>query len=100
MNTKLRLIVAAILYFASVCLVWAQDLGPQFKKFKEGIYVYVGLDPGRAETLSKQSPEIAAIVKDYKFIPPQIEYKDRMTLNVGERTFELYYPKCEAHLDC
>ena len=52
-----------------------------------------GLDPKRAETLSKQSPEIAAIVKDYKFIPPHIEYKDRMTLNLGERTFELIYLK-------
>jgi cyclase len=52
-----------------------------------------GLDPKRAETLSKQSPEVAAIVKDYKFIPPHIEYKERMTLNVGERTFELYYLK-------
>ncbi len=52
-----------------------------------------GLDPKRAETLSKQSPEIAAIVKDYKFIPPHIEYKDRMTLNLGELTFELIYLK-------
>ena len=26
-------------------------------------------------------------------IPPHIEYKDRMTLNVGERTFELIYLK-------
>jgi cyclase len=52
-----------------------------------------GLDPKRVETLSKQSPEMAAAVKDYKFIPPDIEYKDRMTLNLGERTFELIYLK-------
>jgi cyclase len=52
-----------------------------------------GVDPKRIETLSKQSPEMAAIVKNYKFIPPQIEYKDRMTINLGERTFELIYLK-------
>jgi cyclase len=52
-----------------------------------------GLDPKRVETLSKQSPEMAAVVKNYKFIPPHIEYKDRMTINLGERTFELIYLK-------
>lgn len=50
-------------------------------------------DPKRVETLSKQSPEMAAAVKNYKFLPPDIEYKDRMTLNLGERTFELIYLK-------
>jgi cyclase len=52
-----------------------------------------GLDPKRVERLAAESPEVAAIVKDYKFIPPHIEYKDRMTLNLGERTFELIYLK-------
>jgi cyclase len=52
-----------------------------------------GLDPKRIETLSKQSPEMAAVVKNYKFIPPHIEYKDKMTLNLGERAFELVYLK-------
>jgi len=52
-----------------------------------------GLDPKRAETLAKQSPEIAEIVKNYKFIAPQIEYKDRMMIQLGERTFELIYLK-------
>lgn len=50
-------------------------------------------DPKRVETLSKQSPEMAAVVRNYKFLPPDIEYKDRMTLNLGERTFELIYLK-------
>ena len=50
-------------------------------------------DPKRVETLLARSPEVAAIVKDYKFIPPHIEYRDRMTLNLGERTFELIYLK-------
>ena len=26
-------------------------------------------------------------------IAPQIEYKDKMTINLGERTFELIYPE-------
>jgi cyclase len=50
-------------------------------------------DPKRVETLTAQSPEMAAAVKNYKFIPPHIEYKDRMTVNLGERTFELIYLK-------
>lgn len=52
-----------------------------------------GLDPKRVERLAAQSPEMAAVVKNYKFIPPHIEYKNRMTLNLGERTFELIYLK-------
>jgi cyclase len=50
-------------------------------------------DPKRVETLAAQSPEMAAAVKNYKLIPPQIEYKDRMTIHLGERTFELIYLK-------
>src|SRR5258706_4867686 len=51
------------------------------------------VDPKRVETLAAQSPEMAAAVKNYKFIPPHIEYKNKMTVNLGERTFELYYLK-------
>ena len=50
-------------------------------------------NPKRAETLAAQSPEMREAVKGEKMIPPHIEYKDRMTLNVGERTFELIYLK-------
>ena len=50
-------------------------------------------NPKRAETLAAQSPEMREALKGEKMIPPQIEYKDRMTLNVGERTFELIYLK-------
>ena len=50
-------------------------------------------DPKRIETLKAQSPEMSEAVKNYKFIPPQIEYKDKMTINLGERTFELLYLK-------
>jgi cyclase len=52
-----------------------------------------GLDPKRAETLAKQSPEVAEVVKNYKFIAPQIEYRDRLTIQLGERTFEVIYLK-------
>jgi len=52
-----------------------------------------GLDPKRVETLAKQSPEMAEIVKNYKFIAPHIEYKDRLTIQLGERIFEVIYLK-------
>ena len=50
-------------------------------------------NPKRAETLAAQSPEMREAVKGEKMVPPQIEYKDRMTINLGERTFELIYLK-------
>jgi cyclase len=50
-------------------------------------------NPKRAATLAEQSAEMREALKGEKMIPPHIEYKDRMTLNVGERTFELYYLK-------
>lgn len=50
-------------------------------------------DPKRIETLRAQSPEMAAAVKNYRFVPPNIEYKNKLTVNLGERTFELYHLK-------
>jgi cyclase len=50
-------------------------------------------DPKRVDTLKAQSAEMAEAVKNYKLIPPHIEYKDRLTVNLGERTFELIYLK-------
>jgi len=50
-------------------------------------------DPKRAEALAKESPEMAEAVKGYKMVVPQIEYRNRMTINLGERTFELIYLK-------
>jgi cyclase len=50
-------------------------------------------NPKRAATLAAQSPEMREALTGEKMIPPHIEYKDRMTLNVGERTFELIYLK-------
>jgi cyclase len=50
-------------------------------------------DPKRAETLAAKSPEMRAALEGSRMIPPHIEYKDRMTINLGERTFELIYLK-------
>jgi cyclase len=50
-------------------------------------------DPKRQERLAAQSPEMREAVQGYKMIAPHIEYKDKMTLNLGERTFQLIYLK-------
>jgi cyclase len=50
-------------------------------------------DPKRPERLAARSPEMREAVQDYKMITPHIEYKDKMTINLGERTFELIYLK-------
>ena len=166
----------AIVSLAVVRSVDAQDLGPQFQKVKEGIYVYVGKEfnsncgviltqegvvlidsghnptdsrailnaikkltsmpvrflidtephpdhttghfvfsppaiviahegasesmrsreresPDRIQKMMTVSPELRAALEGYRFIPPHIEYRQKMTLNVRERTFELMYLK-------
>lgn len=50
-------------------------------------------NPQRNEKLMADYPEMRESFKGFKMITPQIEYRDKMTLNVGERTFELYYLK-------
>ena len=52
-----------------------------------------GFDPKRVANLEAQSPAMAEAVKGYQLIVPQVEYKDKMTINLGERTFELYHLK-------
>jgi cyclase len=174
MKTKLMPILAVGISLLFVPALSAQDLGPQIKKIKDGIYVYVGnefnsnagiiltqdgvvlidsghnptdsraiLDavkkltslpvrflidtephndhttghfvfsppatiiahqgvtesmkaaysPERNQKLMAQSPEMRAAFEGYRMIPPHIEYRQKMTLNVGERTFELMYLK-------
>ena len=164
----------AVLYLFSVGVAAAQDLGPHFRKIKDGIYVYAqkpadsnagiiltqeavvlidsghnppdsqailkavrqltpqpirflintephgdhttghflfsppaiiiahegatdsmkkAYNPQRNEKLMADYPEMRESFKGFKMITPQIEYRDKMTLNVGERTFELYYLK-------
>jgi len=176
MKPKYRLVVIALLYFVVASAAAAQDLGPNIRKLKDGIYVYVGtkfnsncgivitqegvvlidsghnptdsrsileavkklsplpvrflLDtephpdhttghfvfsppatiiahvgatasmigrekesPGRIEKLAGTSPEMKKALEGYRFVPPQVEYRQKMTLNLGERTFELFYLK-------
>ena len=42
MKTKLTSILAAAVSLLFVRVAGAQDLGPQIKQIKDGIYVYVG----------------------------------------------------------
>lgn len=50
-------------------------------------------DPKRADTLAAQSAEMRAAVQGYRLVTPHVEYHDKMTLRVGERTFELLHLK-------
>jgi len=45
--------------------------------------------PNRIQTMAGTSPEMKAALEGYKFIPPTIEYHDRMTINFGGKTIEL-----------
>jgi cyclase len=168
----LSLVVALLAAFSSAA--WAQDLGPHFRKIKEGIYVQSArevnstssiilteegvvivdtgqtpidsrevmeavrkltrlpvrvvintevhpdhtagnfvfsppalvinhegaseamrkaYDPERGNALAKESAEMRDAVQGYRLIIPQIEYHDKTTLHVGERTFELLHLK-------
>lgn len=49
--------------------------------------------PGRIEKLAGASAEMRAALQGYRLVAPQMEYRDKMTLNVGERTFELLHQK-------
>lgn len=50
-------------------------------------------NPARIQKLAAVSPEMRSALEGYRFIPPHIEYRQKMTLNVGERTFELMHLK-------
>ena len=58
-----------------------------------GVAMKKQFDPKRVEKLAAESPEMAEAIKGYKMIVPQIEYRNQMTINLGERTFELIYLK-------
>jgi len=46
-------------------------------------------DPKRAATLAAQSPEMRIAAEGYRLVTPHVEYRDKTTLRIGERTFEL-----------
>jgi cyclase len=50
-------------------------------------------NPQRIQQLAATLPAMKTALEGYKFIPPHVEYNQKMTLNVGERTFELTYLK-------
>ena len=176
MKTKLFGCLIAVVYLSLAMPAAAQDLGPQFKKVKDGIYVYAAVlneanstiiltqegvvlidagqnpkdthvvaaaikkltsqpvrfmihtephpdhimgdfvysppaiviahdgatdsikksesfTPARIEKQMSGSAEMRAAFKGFRLVTPHLEYRDRMTLNLGERTFELYYLK-------
>jgi cyclase len=174
MRTKLALALVLSVSLLTVRSLAAQDLGPNIRKIKDGIYVYVGnnlnsnagivitqdgvvlvdsghnptdsrailaavkkltplpvrylidtephgdhttghfvfsppamivahegatdsmkaaYNPKRNEKLMAQSAEMRAAFEGFRFVLPHIEYRQKMTLNVGERTFELFYLK-------
>ncbi len=49
--------------------------------------------PDRIQKMMGVSPEMRAALEGYRFVPPHIEYRQKMTLALGERTFELMYLK-------
>jgi cyclase len=50
-------------------------------------------NPERMRKMMAEPDEMGAAAKDYRLITPHIEYRDQMTLNLGERTFQLFYLK-------
>ncbi|MCH7978650.1 MAG: MBL fold metallo-hydrolase [Acidobacteria bacterium] len=46
-------------------------------------------DPERNRRLMEQSPEMRKAFQGFRLVTPQIEYRDRMTLNLGGRTIQL-----------
>ncbi|HWH79521.1 MAG TPA: MBL fold metallo-hydrolase, partial [Candidatus Binatus sp.] len=176
MKTRMTGCLLAAFYFLVAMAAAAQELGPKFKKIKDGIYVYTdklndsnctiivtqdgvvlidsgqspkdsrvvmaalkqltaqpvryiihtephsdhvlgdflftppalviahagatasmkqaGLDaPGFVEKRAAESADMSSAFQGYRMVAPQLEYRDRMTLNVGERSLELYYLK-------
>jgi cyclase len=50
-------------------------------------------NPRRWEPQAVGAPDLRAALEGYRLITPHVEYRDKTTLNVGERTFELFYLK-------
>jgi cyclase len=49
--------------------------------------------PARIEKQMSTSPEMRAAFQGFRLIMPHIEYRDRLSLKLGERALELYYLK-------
>ncbi len=49
--------------------------------------------PNRIQTMAAASPDMKSALEGYRFVPPHIEYHDRMTITLGGKTLELIYMK-------
>src|SRR5882762_976917 len=67
-------------------IVAAEGAGDSMRSRERG-------DTERIQKLAAASPEMRAAVDGYRFVTPQIEYRQKMALRVGERTFELMHLK-------
>jgi len=50
-------------------------------------------DPERMKKLIAESPEMRAAFEGFRMITPHIEYRQKMTLNMGDRALDLHYLK-------
>jgi cyclase len=51
-----------------------------------------GLTPERAKKIVAEYPNLQEM-KNFRVVTPHVEYRDKLILNVGDKTFELYYLK-------
>jgi cyclase len=57
-------------------------------------------NPRRFEIARKASPEMAKALEGHRLVTPHVEYHGTTTLNVGERTFELFHmPEVHSESD-
>ena len=47
--------------------------------------------PQRIQQMAASSPSMKEALEGYRFVPPHVEYQQRSSVAVGERTIELYY---------
>jgi len=47
--------------------------------------------PQRIQQMAASSPAMKEALEGYRFVPPHVEYQQRASVAVGERTSELYY---------
>ena len=50
-------------------------------------------DPERVNNLTRESPAMREAAQGYRLVAPQIEYGDKLTLHLGERTIEVLHLK-------
>jgi cyclase len=68
------------LFSPPAVIISAEGAGAEMKQ---------SFDPKHMSDLENQSPEMKSALQGFRLIPPQIEYGNKTTLRVGERTFEL-----------